>query len=156
MVVHDLRDVHMQWPLSCYGLNTSWDQGDNVFNGDHSPEELRCEAYAQMRSVGNLNSYLATLNHVMAEQRAHIATFINDPMRAVAVSKTPRTTMTPSLPQSDLTPNVIELSSAVALPGAMPTPPDRPSQPKSQDGQGDGDSLYKNFTLGNIPELPPP
>lgn len=135
----------MQWPLSCYGLNLSWDNGDNIIHGDYSPEELRCEAYAQIRATENLNSYLHALNNALAEKKSCISSLLSDPSRALVMGKTPRRTLMPLILQGSHSGIMPSISAA-----GESNVGHQPQRAAPQSGD-----LYKNFTLGSIPELPP-
>jgi hypothetical protein len=135
VILHDLKDVNIEWPLSCYGLNRDWESGDNILTVDFSPEELRMEAYAQIRTCGNIDGYIASLAHALEAQRQAIAELLADPSRAVARARTPRAyrlaaTSTQNT-ASHVESNVLSKSDEVSQ-----------IQPQS------------NFSFGTIPEVP--
>lgn len=163
----------MQWPLGCYGLNCSWESGDNVIRDDYSPEELRCEAYAQWRSVGNIQRYEQTLKAVLEERTRMVEDLKSNLARAVAMARTPRTyrlaaeearksaasattvahPITPKVPgtQAQALPQHHTLTdqhtiSEPALGSAIVASSSVPTY-SSQD--------FDSFTFGDIPELPP-
>lgn len=145
VIKHDLLDIKMEWPFSCYGLNVSWESGDNILHGDFSPEELRCEAYAQSRGAGNIEKYQQTVRHFLQQRQGAITEVLNDLSRAVALGRTPRAVRLQHLastttPVSQLPSKHETGSSAI---------PQLPSRGPSTDAD------FDSYTFGGIPELPP-
>lgn len=178
-----MASVSIQWPLGCYGLNVSWEQGDNIIKGDYSPEELRCEAYAQMSTSGNIDAYRTTLTQVLNGRRHLIEQLKANPERGLAVARIPRvissqmplpnshggiqlqpeTHLSTSTPTSSIAhmppPHVTPLDSASH--SSIPPMPQAQHPPQSGFGltlmaTATNDTDYDSFTFGNIPELPPP
>lgn len=87
---HNILSVQREWPLSCYGMNLLWEGGDNIIHGDHSPEELRCEAYAQMKMKGNIVSYIQAVKDAKSLQTKNEKEIIENIERAIALAQTPR------------------------------------------------------------------
>lgn len=159
----------MQWPLGCYGLNCSWESGDNVIRDDHSPEELRCEAYAQWRSVGNIQQYERTLGTVLDGRRRLIGDLKANLSRAVAMARTPRTyRLATEQAQKSAVPAAapVPLTAQKGLPpqtqaphqhhqhvAAAPTPASTAVAPLPGSVYSSQD--FDSFTFGAIPELPP-
>lgn len=163
----------MQWPLGCYGLNCSWESGDNVIRDDYSPEELRCEAYAQWRSVGNIQQYEQTLKAVLEKRRHLVEDLKSNLARAVAMARTPRTYRLAAEEAQNLT----VPATATAHPIAQKVP-DVQTQPLPQHHTSTQQHIvgepalssvtaapplaptytshdFDSFTFGDIPELPP-
>lgn len=87
---HNILSVQREWPLSCYGMNLAWEGGDNIIHGDHSPEELRCEAYAQMKLKGNITLYIQAVKDAKALQAKNEKDILDNIERAIALAQTPR------------------------------------------------------------------
>jgi len=114
-----------------------------VVHGDYSPEELRCEAYAQMRSLGNIKQYISTLDKILLERRQKIIELLSDLSRSVALARTPRAS------------RVDSTQFATSIP--IPEPPSLESQKHQSILNFDVAQSFDidSFTFGNIPEHPP-
>ncbi len=155
----------MEWPLSCYGLNLNWTSGDNILHGDYSPEELRCEAYAQSRQSGNIDVYKRMVETVTMEQRQKVENAIGNLTRTVALARMPRSFRTQptasasvisQLENSTTPPNV---NVPHTLQGEPPLGPDLPSSPAAgiyPVGKGPMHSLSNGLapSHGSIPSIP--
>lgn len=160
----------MQWPLGCYGLNCSWESGDNIIRDEYSPDELRCEAYAQWRSAGHIRQYEQTLKAVLEERRHLVEDLKTNLSRAVAMARTPRTYR--------LAAEEAQRSAAATNPSAVPkehhshaqlfhphpvqhTQPVGPgpasiaAAPTLASRSAHSSQDFDSFTFGDIPELPP-
>ncbi|PJF17185.1 hypothetical protein PSACC_02981 [Paramicrosporidium saccamoebae] len=144
VIKHDLLNIKMEWPLSCYGLNVSWEGGDNIIHTDFSPEELRCEAYAQNRTVGNIDAYKQTLAHVIQEKQRTVAEIMADPSKGVALGRTPRAVRLQHLNNLK---NQAQVSHSAPAAGISQLPPPAAT--------AHGDPKSGSYTFGDIPELPP-
>lgn len=98
-----------QWELSCYGVNTSWEHGRNVVNGDMSFEELRLEAYVQYSMCGSITGYLENLARARAEKSLVFKRLVDDPAHGAAIARMPHRapgvvpptiSVPPAIPQS--------------------------------------------------------
>lgn len=134
----------MDWPLSCYGLNLSWNGGDNIIKGDFSPEELRCEAYFQVRSLGNIDEYKRTLELAFREKKAIVHDIVTHPSKGVAMGRTPRNSCMQDLlrSRSNTDCNLKEFSQISEHQALSQTP--RTSV-----------QLTDDFDFGDIPEILP-
>jgi hypothetical protein len=146
-----LVDIKVEWPLSCYGLNLNWESGDNIIHGDFSPEELRCEAYSQSRTLGNIDSYQTTLLQVKQEKQRQMDEIVQNPARGVALGRTPRAVRTQHIASSAqilAMPQTRTHSTAtISAPSSQPIHRHPSSQSRSADSEA--------FNFGSIPELPP-
>jgi len=144
VVQYDLGTLRMQWPLSCYGLNLTWESGNNMLRGDYSPEELRCEAYAQIRSAGNIESYKMNANRVFQEHTQQVAQVLNNPPKAVQMARIP-------LYQPANRPGLLNpMEQQPQLQDLLPL-----SHYASVSTEEARALALESFTLGAVPELPP-
>lgn len=143
VIIHDLKQVKISWPLSCYGLNLSWADGNNIVNGDFSPEELRCEAYFQIRSLGNIEEYKKTLQRALDEKRRVIDDIAAHPAKGVALGRAPRNSAMQDLMGS------VRNENGAARPVDNSIP--QASLPTHQSNM----QLLADYDFGDIPELPP-
>lgn len=82
VVLFDLG-INIPWPFSCYGIVEDWDLGGNMIVGDFSQEELRMEAYAQQRALGNIHNYQQQVAHLKAVVDARRAAISANPKLAI-------------------------------------------------------------------------
>ena len=82
VVLFDLS-INIPWPFSCYGIVENWELGGNMIVGDYSQEELRMEAYAQQRSLGNIHSYQQQVALLKAAVDARRAAICSNPKFAI-------------------------------------------------------------------------
>lgn len=87
VIIHDIINVKRQWILSCYGLNLTWKSGTNILHGDFSPEELRCEAYAQFRNQGDIKRYIAELDKALREVSLRIDELQRNPSMGLSAGQ---------------------------------------------------------------------
>lgn len=128
--------------MSCYGINLSWESGDNIIHGDYSPEELRLEAYAQIKTSNNILKYIEAVNNVSLQQKIKIENVLSNISGAVLRAKTPRSLR-------------IELESRVTTPSSV-KPTSNSTCPKiSTSNTNVPFSTVGEFTFGEIPEIPP-
>lgn len=117
----------MDWKLSCYGLNLDWTTGNNIIHGDYSPEEMRCEAYYQSRTFGNLNNYLELLARFAQENQNQRNVVLSDITGAMIRGRIPR-----NMAQASAVPTTTNAANAV--------------------NAGTAPSVIE-FELGSIPEI---
>jgi hypothetical protein len=83
LVRFDLGQIQNVWPYSCYGITNNWAEGGNILTGEFSPEELRVEAYHQMKSSQNIQNYIAQVTQMRAMFESKKAALIENPKLAL-------------------------------------------------------------------------
>ncbi|KAJ0404542.1 hypothetical protein P43SY_001642 [Pythium insidiosum] len=79
--IEELRNPSL-WPLSGFAVNKAL---PNVVGGDLSAEEVRWEAYEQLKSTGNCTQHLQKVQTLIAEsrnQRERVAAALDDPKQS--------------------------------------------------------------------------
>lgn len=123
----------------------SWDNGDNIIHGDFSPEELRCEAYAQSRTFGNINTYQRTLAQALQQKQFEIVEIIKNPQHGVVLGRTPRTLHSNRHATFGKPLNTtLEISQAPVI-----------NTMSSTRVQEQRNLELESFSFGSIPEIPP-
>lgn len=142
VIVHDLKEITITWPYTCYGLNVSWSSGSNIIVGDVSPEELRMDAYSDYFMNHNLNNHIAFCHQKLEAALISKKAIIDDPAKAVFKAQIPANIMNTRIPlpaQSSIP--TIESSKPSIYPDSVLQPNIIPED--------------TDFTFGNIPSLPP-
>jgi hypothetical protein len=177
-VRHDLQEVNIQWPFSCYGIALDWHVAGNIISGDYSFEELRLEAYAQRAIRGNIAQYEQQVRELAPQYARRRLEVLRNPQQAIDHSRQlalaslssnqvplQAMNMQPSMPlqhpASMLSMSPIQQSSMPFVPSAqqpsVPAPP-----PFASNGiapQISATSMTNaRFEFGKIPEdlAPPP
>lgn len=142
VIVHDLKEITITWPYSCYGLNVSWSSGSNIIVGDLSPEELRMDAYSDYYMNHNLNNHIALCQQKLEAALISRKAVIDDPAKASFKAQIPANVMNTRIPlpaQSSI-PTIENLKSSTYQDSVVQSS----IIPEDTD-----------FTFGNIPSLPP-
>ncbi len=82
VIIHDLKEITITWPFTCYGLNTSWENGSNILVGDISPEELRLNAYVDFLTHNNLVRHETFCKEKLQVAQQSRSEILSDPQKA--------------------------------------------------------------------------
>ena len=147
LIRFDLGQVKNVWPFSCYGITTNWSEGGNIIVGEFSPEELRVEAYHQMKTHQNIQNYITQVTQMKAMFEKRKAELIENPKLAQQqqnpISNNP-------------IPDTTAFNTFAHHPEILPTPklPQPHHIPQLQSNIPSASN--QNFEFGKIPEDLPP
>jgi hypothetical protein len=158
LIRFDLGQAKNVWPFSCYGITNNWSEGGNIIGGEFSPEELRVEAYHQMKVHQNIQNYITQVTQMKAM-------FEN---KKVALIENPKLAQQP-MHSHQQKPPITQSTPHTASPFGNPNEPHTPPPPFGQQQHQSqhilhtqsnippaSSTLNQNFEFGKIPEDLPP